>query len=62
MSFSLGGQGRVECCRIWGNPKANLQVRDSGTQAVVKGCECADAWAFFRPATFIFFFLFCSFG
>ena len=55
MFFAEGGKGRVEDCKIWGNKLANVGIHDSGTQAVVKGCECANAWA--RPATL---FLFCS--
>ena len=41
MAFIVGGKGRVEDCQIWGNNLANVAVQGSGSQAVVKGCECA---------------------
>ena len=41
--FREGGKGRVLDCQIWGNEDANVGVRDSGSQAVVKACECANA-------------------
>ena len=44
MLFVQCGMGRVEGCQIWGHRLANVGVKDSGTQAVVKGCECANAW------------------
>ena len=53
MSFFRGGNGQVEGCQIWGNKFANVYVHDSGSQAVVKGCECANAQAF--PVTLFLF-------
>ena len=44
--FSQGGNGWVEDCQIWGNPNFNVQVHGSGSHAVVKDCECANACAF----------------
>ena len=41
VAFAQGGEGRVEDCQIWGNKLANVHVQDSGSQAAVKGCECA---------------------
>ena len=43
--FVRRGNGRVEDCKIWGNKTANVAVQDSGSQAVVNGCECANACA-----------------
>ena len=43
--FGLGGKGRVEGCKIWGNKLTNVGFQNNGAPAVVKGCECADAWA-----------------
>ena len=51
--FIHGGTGRAEDCKIWGNAEAGVHVQDSGSQAVVKGCECANAWA--CPATLLSF-------
>ena len=43
MVFAYGGKGRMEDCKIWGNKLANVTIQDSGSQAAVKGCECANA-------------------
>ena len=43
VAFIFGGNGQVIDCKIWGNAKANVHVQDSGSQAVVKGCECVNA-------------------
>ena len=38
----------MEGCKIWGNASAGVVVEDSGSQAVVKGCECVNAWELSR--------------
>ena len=43
VAFIKGGRGRVEDCKMWGNAKASVHVDHSGSQTVVKGCECANA-------------------
>ena len=43
VAFILCGKGLVEDCKVWGHELANVAVQDSGSQASVKGCECADA-------------------
>ena len=34
-------KGRVEGCRIWGNKGCGVDVKGSGSDAVVVGCKCA---------------------
>ena len=47
-----GCEGWVEGCQIWGHVKASVCVQGSGSQAVVKGCECATPGLLHDPPCF----------
>ena len=52
-----GGKAWVEGCQIWGNKVSNVYVQGggSGSQAIIKGCECANSWdSLASPGPFMF--------